>query len=88
MRTKFGEDLSSGSLLELPRALLFAMLAFFALLLLLQTDAWQLRWSDEFDGDALNATLWTAAANDSEAPPRWNQVRDGATAAHPALRRC
>lgn len=35
---------------------------------------WRLRWADEFDGDSLNASLWRAAANDSEAPPRWNQV--------------
>ena len=36
---------------------------------------WRLRWADEFDGNSLNTSLWRAAANDSEAPPRWNQVR-------------
>lgn len=50
------------------------MLALCTLLFLLRADAWQLRWSDEFDGDGLNTTLWTAAVNDSEAPPRWNQI--------------
>jgi beta-glucanase (GH16 family) len=38
------------------------------------TYGWRLRWADEFDGDALNTSLWQAAANWSEAPPRWNQV--------------
>lgn len=37
-------------------------------------SAWQLKWSDEFDGNALNSSLWTAAANWSETPPRWNQI--------------
>ncbi len=43
-------------------------------LLLLHAGAWQLRWADEFDGTSLNTSLWTAAVNDSEAPPAWNQV--------------
>jgi len=60
-----------------------------ALLLLLlpspRAGAWQLRWADEFDGASLNASLWTAAANDSEAPPSWNQIecyRAGNVAVH------
>ena len=35
---------------------------------------WALRWSDEFEGSALNTSLWTAAEHDCEAPPTWNQV--------------
>lgn len=50
------------------------MLLLVLLLLIRAPDAWQLRWSDEFDGEVLNTSLWTAAVNDSEAPPSWNQV--------------
>jgi hypothetical protein len=36
--------------------------------------SWTLRWADEFDGSTLNTSLWTAAVNDCEEPPKWNQI--------------
>ena len=44
------------------------------LLVVIGNTAWQLRWSDEFDGNSLNTSLWNVAVNDSELPPTWNQV--------------